>query len=169
MRQSRQRIRQLWKRLCDLVPRARKEFHFTASDMRLRPDAVVFVLHRGLGKIAQAFFRRLDRTRQHEPDRMKHPHLRLCQLAFRCEAQRLANISQQHVSPLNFCERAAIRSCNRILHQALLQADPHVPSHDLHDVLGLKRSRARQQIAHQHTLRRRPPCRRDPRKKIAHL
>ena len=152
LRQASQRTRQLGKRLRDLIPRPRKQFHLAARDMRLRPDTVILVLHLRLGKITQTFFRRLNRARQHQSQRMKNPHPGLGQLTLRRQSQSLADVAEQHVGPLHIRERPAICPCNCLLDQTFLQPNPQISRHDLHDVLGSQRSRAYQQVPHQNCL-----------------
>ena len=58
-------------------------------------------------------------------------------------------------------KRAAVSPSNRLLDQTLLQPNPQIPSHDLHDVLGFERRSSRKKSAHQRRLRRRTSRRRN--------
>ncbi len=64
---------------------------------------------------------------------------------------------------------AAVSPRNRLLHQTLLQPDPQIASHNLHDILGLNRRSPRKKSPHQRRLRRRSSRRSDLPKCSLHL
>src|SRR5882762_4298753 len=137
--------------------------------MRLRPDPIVLVLERRVLEIAERLFRRLHRAREHEAQRVKHPHARLAQLALGCEPNRLADIPQQHVGALHLGQCSSIRARDRLFEEALLQADPQIAGHDLHQVLRLQPRGSVEQLADQRAFCRRSPRRRDPPEGRLHL
>ncbi len=134
---------QLGKGFRDFIQRAREQAHVRSlgRDVRLRADAVVFVLDRGVVEIGERFLGILHRAGQHEADRMEQPQARFAETPAGGQAQGLADVAQQHVRALHLGRRGAVGLGDGFLHQAFLQPDAQLAGDDLDDVLGFERRR----------------------------
>src|SRR5580692_11841342 len=150
--------RQFRKRLGDLIARARKDADLASTDMHLGADAIVLILNRRILKITQRLFRRLNRTRQHEIDGMKHPQLRFCQLSLGGKPQSLSQIAEQHVGALHLIKRSFERARNRFFDQTFFEADAKVSANNLHDVFCFERRDSPKKFAQKRSLRSRSAC-----------
>jgi len=154
--QTGERRNEFRERLCNLVARPREEARFTASDVRLGANPIVFVFYRRVFEIAQRFFRRLDGTRQHEVNRMEDARPGFRKFADIRQQQGFTDIAEQHVRALDLVERDFECLRNRLFHQTFFKANAKISADDLDDVLGLDRHGLLKQITKQESLGRRP-------------
>ena len=105
IRQAAKGRRKFWERFGDFVASPRVQARFAPADVCLRADAIVLVFDGCVFKIAQRFFARLNRARQHEINRVEDSHPRFREFARTSQQQSFANIAEQHVAAFHLVQR----------------------------------------------------------------
>ncbi len=100
---------------------------------------------------------------------MKQPHPRLPQRPRKSPSHRRPQIGLQHHRIPHHSNRHRSRHCNRLFHQTLFHPNPHIPTHQLQQILSLQRRSPPQQPLHQPRPHRRSPSHRHLRKRFRHF
>src|SRR5215471_4778606 len=115
-------------------------------DVDLNPDAIKFVLDiEFTGHLSGDVLQFGGGCCQHEFDWMKEPHAGLIQMASAAEQRGFADITGEHVRPLDLGYLHACKSRQGVLNRAFLQADPQVSREQFDKIPCLQRRRSAQQ------------------------
>src|ERR1700693_1993966 len=167
-RRERQGDRELRELHGDVVERARKERHPRSRLVRVGPDPVELLLDREARKLRDDLRRILDRTREHEPDRMKEPERDLVKARVPRRDGSLPDVSAIASRSRDGLPVRLERPRDRLLDGQDVRARPQPPGQSLDEILRLDRRSPPQQLLDRLLLLRRLPDRSKPAQRVLH-